>query len=571
MEGDSVTLHTYEILQAYEAIEWSFNDTLLASVINNNARYVDNVKFKDRLQLDIQTGDLKITNIRTTDTGLYSIRQFIDAYSSRLALFDDFLMSPYYASQKTFSVTCVNQTGVMSLSVMEGDSVTLYTDVPEIQTYDVIRWRFGKQKCPIAEISRMAGIFYTYLSYGGMIKYRLLLDGETGSLTISNTETSLSGIYEVDFTNSGGKHTMHKSINLTVDVSGESVSVMEGDSVTLQTDVTKLLEYEEIEWSFNNTRIASVFKNKVIYEDDVKFKDRLQLDIQTGDLKITNIRTTDTGLYKYDIYRVKKMHSRDTSRKTFRVLCVRGTGRKSLSVMEGDSVTLYTDVPEIQRYDAIRWRFGKQKSLIAEINKTAGIFNISDGPDGRFRGRLQLDHQTGSLTIKNIETRHSGLYEVEMRSFGKYATYKSFNVTVSGKMQTVLVIEGDSAILQIEHDKMHAEELIEWIFENTAIAKILEGSRPVYFGGIFEGRLMLNDWTGSLTIKNARTTDSGLYKLKISHKGNLIINVDVNVTVTAWPITCDSGLSSGGIAGICVCVIVLLIVAVVVIYCRITR
>lgn len=90
------------------------------------------------------------------------------------------------------------------------------------------------------------------------------------------------------------------------------MSVIEGDSIT---DVPEILKDEEIEWRFNNTRIARVIENNVTY-DDVQFKNRLQLDNQTGDLKITNISTTDSGLYKYEIF-----SPRMTSEKTFSVIC----------------------------------------------------------------------------------------------------------------------------------------------------------------------------------------------------------------------------------------------------------
>ncbi len=106
----------------------------------------------------------------------------------------------------------------------------------------------------------------------------------------------------------------------------------------------------------------------------------------------------------------------------------RDTGVNPVSVKVGDSVTLHTDVPEIQRYDVIRWRFGQQTSPVAEINRTAGIFNTSDGPDGIFRDRLTLNNQTGSLTINTTETNHSGHYEVEISS--KHTIHKSFSVTV---------------------------------------------------------------------------------------------------------------------------------------------
>ncbi len=109
---------------------------------------------------------------------------------------------------------------------------------------------------------------------------------------------------------------------------------------------------------------------------------------------------------------------------------------KTVSVTEGDSVTLRTDPTYIQRVDEIRWRFGQQKSPVAEINRTAGIFKIYDGPDERFRDRLQLDHQTGSLTIKNIRTEHTGLYEAEIsRTRSRYTIHhtQSFSVTVRGE------------------------------------------------------------------------------------------------------------------------------------------
>ncbi|KAI2650773.1 T-lymphocyte surface antigen Ly-9 [Labeo rohita] len=382
MEGDSVTLHTNvtEILNDKEIV-WSFNTTLIARVIQNNAVY-DDLLIKDRLQLDNQTGDLTITNIRTTDSGLYSF-----GYKNSSD-----------GSVKTFSVTCVRDTGMKSLSVMEGDSVTLYTDVPDIRKYD--RYRD-----------------------------RLQLDHETGSLIIINIETSYSGIYEVEMSSSSGRHTIHKTFNVTVGVL--SVSVMEGDSVTLHTNA-KLHRFAEIVWSFNTTLIATVIQNNAMYAN-MQFNDRLQLDIQTGDLSITNIRTTDTGLYRFTAESKYSMSEREHidygGLKTFSVTCVRDTRVRSLSVMEGDSVTLCTDVTDIQKYDVIRWKFEQQDLPIAEINITAGTFNTYDDVEEIIR--LHLNHETGSLTIRNTETSYSGIYEVEMSSSsGRHTIHKTFSVTV---------------------------------------------------------------------------------------------------------------------------------------------
>ncbi|XP_058617571.1 SLAM family member 5-like [Onychostoma macrolepis] len=105
---------------------------------------------------------------------------------------------------------------------------------------------------------------------------------------------------------------------------------------------------------------------------------------------------------------------------------------ESVSVSEGDSVTLYSDVTEICKDDDILWKFEAEASLIAEIDTAYGIFSTFDGPDGRFRDRLNLDNQTGSLTITNITTQHAGRYELEI--MGTKWSLKTFSVSVYARL-----------------------------------------------------------------------------------------------------------------------------------------
>ncbi len=100
-------------------------------------------------------------------------------------------------------------------------------------------------------------------------------------------------------------------------------------------------------------------------------------------------------------------------------------------MMEGDSVTLKTNVTEVQQADDILWEFGAEKSLIAKIKKQQQIFSTFDGPDGRFRDRLKLDNQTGSLTITKITTQHAGLYKLEIT--GEKLSSHIFSVSVDGE------------------------------------------------------------------------------------------------------------------------------------------
>ncbi|XP_067270846.1 uncharacterized protein [Pseudorasbora parva] len=137
------------------------------------------------------------------------------------------------------------------------------------------------------------------------------------------------------------------------------VLVMKGDSVTLNTGVTDIQRDKEIQWMFGQSIVGRI-KDGIITTsvDDEQFRDRLKLDKQTGSLTITNIRTEHDGLYELFF-----IGSTETSKK-FHVTVYDVV--ETVSVVEGDSVTLHTGVTEIQRDDVIQW-FGEQGALIADL------------------------------------------------------------------------------------------------------------------------------------------------------------------------------------------------------------
>ncbi|XP_021326540.1 uncharacterized protein isoform X3 [Danio rerio] len=94
--------------------------------------------------------------------------------------------------------------------------------------------------------------------------------------------------------------------------------------------------------------------------------------------------------------------------------CCAGVFDESVSVMEGDSVTLNSGVTHIQEAEEILLTYGAKNTLIAKItitNQTVSKFIVVNG---RFRDRLKLDRQTGSLIITNITTEHAGDYKLDM-------------------------------------------------------------------------------------------------------------------------------------------------------------
>uniref|UniRef100_A0A8C1NGF9 Ig-like domain-containing protein n=1 Tax=Cyprinus carpio TaxID=7962 RepID=A0A8C1NGF9_CYPCA len=112
------------------------------------------------------------------------------------------------------------------------------------------------------------------------------------------------------------------------------------------------------------------------------------------------------------------------------------------SESEGNPVTLESGLTEIKTNHVITWKFGQTETPIAQINKAAEKFDTYDGPDGRFKGRLQLDHQTGSLTITDTSTTDSGLYQVIINE--RTVTTYRFSVTVYAGLP-VPVISRDSS------------------------------------------------------------------------------------------------------------------------------
>ncbi|XP_067252729.1 uncharacterized protein [Chanodichthys erythropterus] len=313
------------------------------------------------------------------------------------------------------------------------------------------------------------------------------------------------------------------------------VSVVEGDSVTLNTGV-QTNHQDRIRWYFNGSRIAQINGDQSKTCTDVqcnkegtdRFRDRLKLDHQTGSLTITNTRTTDSGLYE-----LKISSGSSESEKIFSVSI-----RDGVFVMEEDSVTLHTGV-EMNQEDRIRWYFND--TLIAQINgKSETCTDVQcDKSNERFRGRLKLDHQTGSLTIMNITNTHTGDYDLKIISSGSSGSEQVFSVIVIGvsaaerdEMKRKLLKEEESVTL--DPGVIRKSKDIMWYFNDTLIAEITGDQSQICTDDQckerFRDRLEVNQ-TGSLTIMNTRNTDSGEYKLKInSSRFSIIRSFSVSVT-----------------------------------------
>ncbi|XP_043078630.1 uncharacterized protein si:dkey-182g1.10 isoform X2 [Puntigrus tetrazona] len=249
--------------------------------------------------------------------------------------------------------------------------------------------------------------------------------------------------------------------------------------------------------------------------------------------------------------------------------------------MEGDSVTLQTCLNQMQKYNTMLWKF--ENALIAKFSKDSQTFPIKDGNDGRFRDRLELSDESGSLTIRNVRTNHSGLYEVVMMGTSG-SSNRRFNVTVIGlfdpdgdQIKRVSAEEGGSVTLNTDF-KVQKDDLMLWKFgratkgcvynplhhvpcrsDATAIAKIDGETREVSLdagdGEMFNNRLKMDKLTGSLTVTNIRPEHSGFYTLRISNNAGTRYRT-FNVTVSAV------AKSHSHVAWMPIAIVLLLVVAV---------
>ncbi|CAM4659724.1 unnamed protein product [Leuciscus chuanchicus] len=242
------------------------------------------------------------------------------------------------------------------------------------------------------------------------------------------------------------------------------------------------------------------------------------------------------------------------------VLCLLAHGvssvdRVSVSVMEGDSVTLNTGVLTNQQKD-IKWYFNDTRiaQITGDLNQTCTDVQCNEGTE-RFRDRLKLDHQTGSLTITNTTNTHSGVYILEIINTGK-TSENIFNISArdpssaeQDEMKRKSVKEGESVTLDPGVTKNTNN--VMWYFSDTLIAEITGDQSKictdVQCKERFRDRLKLDHQTGSLTITDTRTTDSAAAAASAS-----VVAV-ATASASASPvsrISVYSGLSPGAVAGI---------------------
>ncbi|KAI2644834.1 hypothetical protein H4Q32_027828 [Labeo rohita] len=405
-----------------------------------------------------------------------------------------------------------------SVSVKEGDSVTLHTSLLEVEKGHVIDWRFGPNSILIARVNSLANTTTVYTDViGGSFKNRLHIDQQIGDLVITNIRTEHSGLYKLSI-HGKNKDMLYNVSVVSAERDGvETVQIMEGDSVTLHTDAAEIPKNHLIQWMFGNTVICTFNKTSQVLPingHNVKaFLNKLEVDRETGSLKIRSLRREQCGIYDLQI-----ISSTHTIQKRFNITIFDAV--KSLSAMEGKPVTLNSDITEI--YDEIQFEY--KDYTIAEISRAGQNFTTYDVVlNGRFRDRLKVDIQTGSLTITNITTDHAGDYHIQIFN-RRHTVHKSFMVTVCSTVKYRTAKVGESVTLDTGVTDMQKYNKLLWKFgDNDTLISKINGTDPVFsIHERFKDRILYHE-NGSLTIKDTTFEHAGPYCLEISRSWNTIL------------------------------------------------
>ncbi|XP_065122439.2 uncharacterized protein [Paramisgurnus dabryanus] len=381
---------------------------------------------------------------------------------------------------------------VTSVSVMEGDSVTLQPDLIDIQTADRIVWIFGPGNDRIAQINRAANKISTYDDVlDGRFKDKLKLNTETGELTITNITTDLSEVYQLRIIS--GTDGLSRSFRIIVsshlpvpDITGDcpqNSSSSENWRCVLLCSVLNVRDVS-LSWYKGNSLLSSISVSdlnirlslplEVEYQDTNTYRCVLNNTItnQTQQIDITHLcqpcsvrqsvlpEKQDHEILIsvvvvfgvlivvlvmfFCIYRnFRKPYGQTSGYKCIKLNGLCGAdkmktvtdGVKNITVKAGEDFTLDTGVTDIQTFYLTQWKFGELGDdtnpciPISTIHKNKVLLN--NVADQKLGSRLNLNEQTGSITIKKSKTTDTGLYKLEIKG-NTNKICKSFFVTVSG-------------------------------------------------------------------------------------------------------------------------------------------
>ncbi|XP_066513119.1 SLAM family member 9-like [Hoplias malabaricus] len=178
------------------------------------------------------------------------------------------------------------------------------------------------------------------------------------------------------------------------------VFVSVGDSVQLHTQ-EPVPQFRIFIWKFKTEYVLQYYNLPGYHriEPSASYKDRVEFNNETYSLTLKNLQKTDNGPYEAIAARDKET--------VVAVYNLSVLVSSDMSVLIGKSVQLQIQ-PPVPEFRTFYWDFNGTKNIL-EYSKIFKQIILST----RYKGRVEFNNETYSLTLKNLQKTDSGLYEAK--------------------------------------------------------------------------------------------------------------------------------------------------------------
>ncbi|XP_058865282.1 carcinoembryonic antigen-related cell adhesion molecule 5-like [Acipenser ruthenus] len=167
----------------------------------------------------------------------------------------------------------------------------------------------------------------------------------------------------------------------------------------VQLEINPLVAVFSVNWYFAYTGLAIVTWNGFSETVNPQYQGRVELNKNTGTLTLKNVNRSDSGDYLYQAVSTATGHPVQYNGSIALNVYQRST---NLAVGVGEDVQLKINPPVA--VFSVNWNFGSTGPVIVTWN------GISETVNPPYQGRVELNKNTGTLTLKNVSRSDSGDY-----------------------------------------------------------------------------------------------------------------------------------------------------------------
>ncbi|KAI4894153.1 hypothetical protein NFI96_010643 [Prochilodus magdalenae] len=376
--------------------------------------------------------------------------------------------SHYQRATGPHGLLCVAGEEVIRLQELEGNTVTIHTGRTGVQSDAKILWFYGPESAEVKLVDSLVIRGEIITDYDrDRFRDRLQLDRTSGSLTIRNISREDSGVYKLQIITgrnsvwsfSVGVYAANPVSNQTAQLNINDVCYINTDDMdsdksnSMATLVAVLISAGLIVavcvclWIWKKKKKQNVSEDPGLNYAEVKFQNAKKANKITRSNRArkhspTGIRIamsehqsfkSDAGSYRKPLKGAQWSHVGELG-----LLCVAGEEGIRLLELEGNTVTIHTGIIGVQSDAHILWFYRSENEEIRIVNSLIIRGEIiTEYYSDRFRDRLQLDRNSGSLTIRNMSREDSGFYKLQIIT-GTNSAW-SFGVDVYAPVSTPVI------------------------------------------------------------------------------------------------------------------------------------